>query len=747
MYASIVSLAKRIIVPITASTTPAQAAEIQRDPWSQSGKYALSWTYFSVALVVMTILVRIYNVWGDRIRIALYKESPVKSPYDAPHGSEQELASAATDSSTTQFFPSHGTVRSSHQQQSSVSTIAPLNNTIALLRWVFYRPIPTLKMGRIHFVFPSMGVTALVLAAVIFATLYCFLPQPLYHSSISLGSPPLAIRAGMIALAMIPWIVALGTKANVLSLVTGIGHERLNVVHRWLGYLCLFMSLVHMVPFYVTPVWDDGAFALFSQYLIPQGTNIYIYGTGLAAFAPLAFLCVHSLPFLRAKTYELFAYTHGPIAVIFLGMLIWHTKNYLLSWNYIWATIAVWVFSYCTRALFLNWFSPLRLSWLIGEESAVTILPENAVKVTIPTQMRWRPGQYVYLRMPGISPFENHPFTIASLCSDDFPSNYGAEYRDMALVFRPFGGFTRKVLDTARRKGPYKIYRAFLDGPYGGMQRELAAFDDVIFFAGGSGITAIASQLLNLIKKMRDGKAVTKNVRVIWALKRPDAMEWFKEELRICREFAPPNSMHCRFFLTSEDRTRAAETVNEILQGIPSKRNSAWIREEAAGDPDREKELRRENEDAITALPGASYMTPGAGPSQQYNPYAQFYPNPYTPMQQHPSPLGTPQSGHGFDFGFHPPSPGPAQTRNTLTRFAFLPRQKQDSWRTEYGRPNVTQMLREYSKDCGRRTCVFVCGPPSLRVEVTQTVARLQQLVMSDSSKDEIFLHAENYAI
>jgi predicted ferric reductase len=746
MYASLVSLAKRINVPITASTTPAQAAEIQRDPWSQSGKYALSWTYFSVALVVMTILVRIYNVWGDRIRIALYKESAVKSPYDAPHGSEQELASAATDSSTTQFFPSHGTVRSSHQQQSSVSTIAPLNNTIALLRWVFYRPIPTLKIGRIHFVFPSMGVTVLVLAAVIFATLYCFLPQPLYHSSISLGSPPLAIRAGMIALAMIPWIVALGTKANVLSLVTGIGHERLNVVHRWLGYLCLFMSLVHMVPFYVTPVWDDGALALFSQYLIPQGTNIYIYGTGLAAFAPLAFLCVHSLPFLRAKTYELFAYTHGPVAVIFLGMLIWHTKNYLLSWNYIWATIAVWLFSYCTRALFLNWFSPLRLSWLIGEESAVTILPENAVKVTIPTQMRWRPGQYVYLRMPGISPFENHPFTIASLCSDDFPSNYGAEYRDMALVFRPFGGFTRKVLDTARRKGPYKIYRAFLDGPYGGMQRELAAFDDVIFFAGGSGITAIASQLLNLIKKMRDGKAVTKNVRVIWALKRPDTMEWFKEELRICREFAPPNSVHCRFFLTGEDQTRAAETVNEILQGIPSKRNSAWIREEAAGDPDREKELRRENEDAITALPGASYMIPGAGPSQHYNPYARSYPNPYTPMQQ-PSPLRTPQSGHGFDFGFHQPSPGPAQTRNTLTRFAFLPRQMQDSWRTEYGRPNVTQMLREYSKGCGRRTCVFVCGPPSLRVEVTQTVARLQQLVMSDSSKDEIFLHAENYAI
>ncbi|KAL1980640.1 hypothetical protein VTN96DRAFT_3891 [Rasamsonia emersonii] len=745
IYDSLVSLAKRINVPITASTTPQDLAEMQEDPWSQSGKYALSWVYFSVVLLVITFIIRVYNVWGDRIRIALYKESAVKSPYDAPSGSEQELSSAATDSSTKQFFPAQGPLPPPHPQQSSISAIAPLNNTIAFFRWIFYRPIPVIRIWKIEIVFPSLGVTALVLAALIFVTLYCFLPRPLYYSSIALGSPPLAIRAGMIAVSMVPWIVALGTKPNLVSMVTGIGPERLNVLHRWLGYLCLYLSLIHMIPFFVTPVWTDGALPIFQMYL---PNNIYIYGTGIAAFAPLAFLCVHSLPFLRNWAYELFAYVHAPVAAIFLALLIWHCKSFLSTGNYVYATIAVWVFCYFIRLFYLNWSNPLRLSWLIGEESAVTILPENAVKVTIPTQMRWRPGQYVYLRMPGISPLENHPFTIASLCSDDFPSSYGPEYRDMALVFRPFGGFTRKVLETARRKGPFKIYRAFLDGPYGGMQRELAAFNDVVFFAGGSGITAIASQLLNLIKRMRDGKAVTKNVHVIWALKRPETMEWFKEELRICREFAPPNSVHCQFFLTGVDKSQAAAVVNEaneILQGVPGKRNSAWIREEAAGDQEREKELRRENEDAITELPQA-YMMPGAGPSRYY------YPSPYYPSspyyyhhQPHPDPYATAQPiHHGFDFGF--PS-SPMMTRNTLTRFAYLPRQKQEGWRTEYGRPNITQMLREFSKSFGRRTCVFVCGPPSMRVEVANTVARLQQLVMTDSSKDEIFLHAENYAI
>jgi hypothetical protein len=34
-----------------------------------------------------------------------------------------------------------------------------------------------------------------------------------------------------------------------------------------------------------------------------------------------------------------------------------------------------------------------------------------------------------------------------------------------------------------------------------------------------------------------------------------------------------------------------------------------------------------------------------------------------------------------------------------------------------------------------------------MRVEVANTVAKLQLQVMMDSSKDEIFLHAENYNI
>lgn len=335
--------------------------------------------------------------------------------------------------------------------------------------------------------------------------------------------------------------------------------------------------------------------------------------------------------------------------MIFTGMLFWHCNNYLSSWGYLYATITIWISSYFGRLIYLNWTRPWRMSWLIGEDATVTILPEDAVKVTIPTQMKWRPGQYVYLRMPGISITENHPFTIASLWSDDFPSEYGEDYKDMILVFRPFGGFTKRVLEAGHEKGPYHTYRAFVDGPYGGMKRSLTSFDNVVLIAGGSGITAIVSQLLDLIRRMRDGKAITKSVRVIWALKRPETLEWFKEELRICRTYAPPDSVSCQFFITASKRmgprstyipgqntqsefsSKMHDRLNASFQGVAdkraswhSKRNSAYIQEEANGDPEVEKVLRDENEDTIAPLPRAHVIQMGISQNLSNSPARNF---------------------------------------------------------------------------------------------------------------------------
>ena len=98
-----------------------------------------------------------------------------------------------------------------------------------------------------------------------------------------------------------------------------------------------------------------------------------------------------------------------------------------------------------------------------------------------------------------------------------------------------------------------------------------------------------------------------------------------------------------------------------------------------------------------------------------------------------------------FDFGF---PETPTNFQKNLMRFAFLPTNaKRDGWRTEYGRPDIPYMLKGFSKQFGRRTCVYVCGPPGMRTDVANTVAKLQSAIWTDKGKDEIFLHAENYGL
>ncbi|KAH9837493.1 ferric/cupric reductase transmembrane component 7-like [Teratosphaeria destructans] len=822
-------LDKRINIPCPTNGTTCPPGLVEAntvDPWSKSGKYALGWVYFCIILLVLTTALRWYQYWNDKIRVAIHKEAVEEVIKTASPGSEDyELSALDTDKSTRKFFPRDGPlVPERTQEQDRTQTVErsgfgdrTLNVIRAAWRRVFYRPIPALviKKDWRPIVFPSINVICVVFAALAFVMLYCFIPQPLYWTSIAFGSPPLAIRAGMIAVAMMPWIVAFSMKANFISMMTGIGHERLNVLHRWLAYLCLLLSLIHMIPFYVTPVWTDGALAVFGPQL--KKPHLYIYGTGLACIVPLVFLCVHSLPLVRRRFYEAFVMAHIPVSIMLLGFLFWHCKNFLSSWSYLWATTAIWLASNAVRLFYLNWSNPWRMSWLIGEEAAVTLLPESALKITVPTQMRWRPGQYVYVRMPGVEMFGNHPFTIASLCSDDFPSAYGPEYRDMVLVFRPFGGFTNRVLETALEHGPWHTYRTFLDGPYGGMSRSVDSFDHVVMVAGGSGITALVSQLLNLIKRMRDGKAVTKTVQLIWSMKRPETMEWFKEELRICREFAPLDTVTCQFYITSAKRmskggtlvsagtpTRPVsmvihEKVNDIFQNIASNRysmgsshyrNSALIRDEAEGDPEREKALRQENEDRIRPLPEAHLKAIPASnrhlsPSPERRAASQETGRSRSPdnrviedtphMPPHPTlhekrrsrpmslDISTAQSMHADalqqlsqmedpqshqDFGF--PST-PTEFQKNLMRFAFLPaavKSKKTGWSTEWGRPDIPYMLRDMSAGwTGKRTCVFVCGPPSMRVDVSNTVAELQKLVWQKKECEEIFLHTENYAL
>lgn len=281
------TLDKRVSIPCCNGSSPPGLVEAETvDPWQKSGKYALGWVYFGIILLVLVTALRWYHFWNDKIRTALQKDKTEQLAVEAAKSATPEtdygFSGLSSSQSTKKFFPQDGPLpgQPKEEEHSTSSTSWPINAATALFRHVFYRPIPNIRVrkGWRPIIFPSLGVILVVIAALALVVCYTFIPQPLYWKSIRFGSPPVAIRSGMLAVAMMPWIVALSMKANFISILTGMGHERLNVLHRWAAYICLLLSLIHTIPFYITPIYDRGGYAVFKSFFANQ--HFYVYGTG-----------------------------------------------------------------------------------------------------------------------------------------------------------------------------------------------------------------------------------------------------------------------------------------------------------------------------------------------------------------------------------------------------------------------------------------------------------------------------------
>jgi NAD(P)H-flavin reductase len=150
----------------------------------------------------------------------------------------------------------------------------------------------------------------------------------------------------------------------------------------------------------------------------------------------------------------------------------------------------------------------------------------------------------MYLTCHSIAPLQSHPFTISSIPEDG----------KLEFLIRAQKGGTKRFLDYASKHdhihtdtpgtgtglgdaaavGKLKPRTVFLEGPYGTL-RPLSQFDSVILIAGGMGVTFTMPLLRDLVarwKKNGGRQAVTRRIRVIWAIRSRAHLGWFETQLR-----------------------------------------------------------------------------------------------------------------------------------------------------------------------------------------------------------------------
>ncbi|KAI5851652.1 hypothetical protein DFP73DRAFT_611029 [Morchella snyderi] len=466
------------------SSAAIEAAQIL-DPWTGQWKYPRALIIFLCAIVAIFTLLHISQFLRDRRRLSSKSRKATLSLYD---------------------------------------------HSAAVLRSLIYRrPLHSA---------PALGPMILIVSLLVFTLVWTFTVQPYYRPLRSGGSPPLSLRSGLFAVGLTPIIYLLAFKANIVTYLTGVSHEKLNVLHRWGARLVLLLGVVHTIPFLVQPL-REGGHAELKRVWAEDNINV----TGCAALA--AKYC-----------YELFVGTHILSAVLYLAFMFWHCEDLLTSWTYLWTTAALWLASVLLRFMNTTFHAALPCT--------LRLLPGDAVMVTIPTTHIWTPAQHVFLRFPGLSVFDNHPFSVCSV------SKISDELNTLVVVVKPCSGFTRRLFLAAAEDGPEAAMQVVVDGPYGGVPRVVESFQGVVLVAGGSGVTAVVGVLSWLVRCMRKGEGCVEKIKLVWVVKDRRALAWFGGEVA---EAVAVTGVECRFYVTGqEEESEKMEAMDgvEIAKGRPN---------------------------------------------------------------------------------------------------------------------------------------------------------------------------------
>ncbi|KAJ8472913.1 hypothetical protein ONZ51_g8201 [Trametes cubensis] len=335
-------------------------------------------------------------------------------------------------------------------------------------------------------------------------------------------SPPLS--AVIIVLGMIIFFATLtffarpvfATKVNFIGVLVGVSHEKLQVYHRWSAWIMYITSLIHTFPFIVQSI-------RMGTMTVDWNTTPFFW-TGVAALVPQTWLVFMSWGPIRNRYYETFKKLHFIASGIFVSALFIHCNYTLTSWDYIGAAAGLYVASWLLRfgRTFYNSFRT--------DVAAFEALPGDAVKVTIPSKLKWGPGQHFFVRFLdlGIHAATSHPFTVATL-----PGENAAKDRahTVELYVRVYGGITKRLAALCQ-DGGLRSSRVLLDGPYGGIEGSLRVYDRVLLLAGGSGITFVVPLLLDIVRNsVKDTKQVCRKVHLVWAVRTPDTLTWFEDVL------------------------------------------------------------------------------------------------------------------------------------------------------------------------------------------------------------------------
>lgn len=269
---------------------------------------------------------------------------------------------------------------------------------------------------------------------------------------------------------------------------------------------------------------------------------------GLTAITIALLIGTSALAKIRTWNYRLFFYLHVVLSLSLLPILYLHVSHLRL---YILEAGALYVLLIVQRN-----------TSQASADATIERLPDtNLLSITIPptktlSSKTYTPGQHIYLGFPSLpQKLRINPFSIAN--------PHPTSDKKIHLIARTLSGTTAMLSDLAKHPQPIPL---LVEGPYGSARHfpDLAAYDRVLFVAGGVGATFTLPVYIDLLQRAETGEH-TPPVRFIWTVRDAHDAQWGIDQLRGQLGKLPDMELHVsRTEIERQYGTRRQDDVQAI---------------------------------------------------------------------------------------------------------------------------------------------------------------------------------------
>ena len=394
----------------------------------------------------------------------------------------------------------------SHRRSSILSRNSPWLSRFVRARWSLLFPLyRRVDVAGLH----DFAVIELIVIAVYAAINIGLVAASLVRIGQAGASDPLAIQSnanniGRYANSNVLLLLLPVARNSIWQYIFGISYDRAVRYHRYIAHVAVAEIVIHGSS-QLSVAWYQGQF---SELFFRDGVH-GVYTAGPIAASAAISLFLTSLYPIRRLLWKVFLWLHLSLFVLFIVFAFIHASS---NRNTIAFGLALYAVDRLLRII--SWSRRATIT-------SICALPGDITRITFEkVDFHYEAGQFVFVCIPAISPFEWHPFSVSS-----------SPHQSVVTIHcKAVGGWTRRLYQLAIRQATAIVTAGvsmpllFVEGPYGCLSLPLERYDSFLMVAGGIGITPLNSVYNELVHQHYAGQRVIRRMSFVWAVREAEVI-------------------------------------------------------------------------------------------------------------------------------------------------------------------------------------------------------------------------------